>query len=756
MTSQQSLERLVAGWMADQPAVASDAELIDRVVATTGGQRPRPRWLALLLEAPMRTHARVTVGSPTRRMAFVVALLILGLLAAVGVGSLLLQRQPQTADWPGFRGGAGHDGTGGAGPIGNPIVQWTAGLGAPIRNNITVVAGLAIVPSEDGVLHAIRVADGLEQWTYLPGTSLAGPVGSADLVYVTDGRGILHGLDVTTGVVRWNGSGAVSAASPPTLSDGSILVGTSVGHVVAFDARTGVLRWDTAVSSASEIVSSPAAGGGLIYAASPTGGLVALRATTGQVAWRFDTGGDPGGDPAGTVVYADGIAYVGTPSDAPTGRLRAVDAATGQLRWVVDEPLFSPSVVGSLAISGSAHGVISARDVATGIERWRLQTGGVNQPPAIAGGIAFLAADTDRQILAIDVATGRILWRLPVDGGNQCCLAVARGLVFAGTMAGTVYAIGGDGQAIGPGQPSLVAPGSPAPSRPGGSASASAGQTASPPVVDPFAVTRRIEPNDLRLDQLLGLVVAPSGDIYVTDLSDHVTRLDRTGRFVSSWGGTGSAPGRFDFTPASTTENVHGSIGVGPDGSVYVSDLDNHRVQVFAPDGKPLRQFGSIGTGPGQFGLAYDLSADADGNVYVLDDGLRNLRKFSPTGSQIWTADGSTDPVLAGHGHTATLDSLGRVVLVNDDLGKVAYVDADGSVVDSFDAPGCDAPVDREGNVYVSGCGTALTQVFDAQHRLIGSSDIGIEFLRFGPEGEAVAISQDGAILFLTVNLPPS
>ena len=93
---------------------------------------------------------------------------------------------------------------------------------------------------------------------------------------------------------------------------------------------------------------------------------------------------------------------------------------------------------------------------------------------------------------------------------------------------------------------------------------------------------------------------------------------------------------------------------------------------------------------------------------------------------------------------------------MNDDLGKVAYVDADGSVVDSFDAPGCDAAVDREGNVYVSGCEKEATQVFDAEHRLIGSADIGISILRFGPEGEAVALSEDGTILFLTVTLPPS
>jgi outer membrane protein assembly factor BamB len=166
--------------------------------------------------------------------------------------------------------------------------------GALIEKNTSRSSRISpVVPTEDGVRHAIRIADGLVQWTYRPGTSLAGPVASADLVYVTDGRGILHALDVTTGVVRWNGSAAVSAASPPTISDGSILVGTYVGHVVAFDARTGVLRWDTAVSPASEVIASPAAGGGLIYAASPTGGLVALRASTGQLAWRSDTGGIP-------------------------------------------------------------------------------------------------------------------------------------------------------------------------------------------------------------------------------------------------------------------------------------------------------------------------------------------------------------------------------------------------------------------------------------------------------------------------------
>jgi outer membrane protein assembly factor BamB len=345
-------------------------------------------------------------------------------------------------------------------------------------------------------------------------------------------------------------------------------------------------------------------------------------------------------------------------------------------------------------------------------------------------------------------------WRLRVDGEIQCCLAVADGLVFAGTMNGTVYAIGGDGLPVSPQVPasgatqSLSASTGPSPSAP-----PSAPPSASP-LADPIAITRRIDPTDLGLDQILGLVVGPSGDIYVSDLSDHVTRLDPTGKVIRSWGGPGSDPGQFDFSPASTSENDHGSIGVGPDGSVYVSDSDNHRVQVFTPNGDFVREFGSIGTAPDQFSLAFDLTADARGNVYVLDDGALNLRKFSSTGRPIWTADGSTDAVLAGHGHGATLDPLGRIVLVNDDQGKVAYVDPDGAVVDSFDAKGCDAAVDARGNVFVSDCSAQVTQVFDAGHRVIGSGQAGIALLRFGPGGQVVGLSGDRAILFLTVALP--
>jgi sugar lactone lactonase YvrE len=90
-SDQGPLERRVATWMAnagDVSAAAAEHD-IDRILTATSRVRPYPRWLALLKESPMGTTTeagpRVTVGSPARALA--IALLLVALLAALGVGA---------------------------------------------------------------------------------------------------------------------------------------------------------------------------------------------------------------------------------------------------------------------------------------------------------------------------------------------------------------------------------------------------------------------------------------------------------------------------------------------------------------------------------------------------------------------------------------------------------------------------------------------------------------------------------------------
>jgi Tol biopolymer transport system component len=86
-------ERDVASVLAGLgPTHAPDGLLAD-VFLTTGRMRPRPRWLALIKEPPMRYSSRVAVGSPTFRLITIAAITLLLLaasLAAVGVGARVL------------------------------------------------------------------------------------------------------------------------------------------------------------------------------------------------------------------------------------------------------------------------------------------------------------------------------------------------------------------------------------------------------------------------------------------------------------------------------------------------------------------------------------------------------------------------------------------------------------------------------------------------------------------------------------------
>lgn len=301
---------------------------------------------------------------------------------------------------------------------------------------------------------------------------------------------------------------------------------------------------------------------------------------------------------------------------------------------------------------------------------------------------------------------------------------------------------------------------------------------ASPALPSPFTVAARYSAKSLGLDHPVALAVGLNGDVYVTDLSQRVTVISPAGKVLRRWGKPGSGPGEFRFIPNDPTvpTQVQASITVGQDGTVYVSDSGNARVQVFTADGRFVRQFGSFGAGKGQFLRPYTLMVDNAGDVYVDDDQAETLSKFSPGGRVIWQIGGtaSNDPDLAGHLEVTGIDAHGRLVVVSDDRNRILYIDPSGHKVDAF-SPSlsgataghvCEATVDAMGNTYVSGCGclpgcppTGPTLVYDRAHQLIArwpgtpaysllSSPI------FGPHGEVFALATDGSILKLHITLP--
>jgi sugar lactone lactonase YvrE len=78
------------------------------------------------------------------------------------------------------------------------------------------------------------------------------------------------------------------------------------------------------------------------------------------------------------------------------------------------------------------------------------------------------------------------------------------------------------------------------------------------------------------------------GNIYVADGygNSRVAKYDRNGKWIKNWGSRGSGQGQFNI--------VHG-IAIDAQGNVYVGDEGNKRVQVFDAEGTFKTQFTNVG-----------------------------------------------------------------------------------------------------------------------------------------------------------------
>jgi hypothetical protein len=69
-------------------------------------------------------------------------------------------------------------------------------------------------------------------------------------------------------------------------------------------------------------------------------------------------------------------------------------------------------------------------------------------------------------------------------------------------------------------------------------------------------------------------------------------------------------------------------------GNIYVTDgYGNARVAKYSPVGKWLKNWGSRGTGQGQFNIVHGIAIDPQGNVYVGDEGNKRVQVFDSEGT---------------------------------------------------------------------------------------------------------------------------
>ncbi len=221
--------------------------------------------------------------------------------------------------------------------------------------------------------------------------------------------------------------------------------------------------------------------------------------------------------------------------------------------------------------------------------------------------------------------------------------------------------------------------------------------------------------------------VGSDGALYVVNGSQEILVIDPSGKVVDRWGSLGSGPGQFSFRwdqqdPTSTT----GGVAVARDGTVYVADLNNRRIQHFArnAEGKYafVGQWGTFGTGPGQFLRPYEVAVDDLGRVYVADFGRSDIQRFTRDGEYIDSAGGwgSGDGQLTDAAGL-TLSPAGQVLVSDWTPARIEAWGADPGLpfAWSLGAQGQDLAADEHGNLYLT-APDGFT-VLGADHRQVGS-----------------------------------
>jgi len=125
------------------------------------------------------------------------------------------------------------------------------------------------------------------------------------------------------------------------------------------------------------------------------------------------------------------------------------------------------------------------------------------------------------------------------------------------------------------------------------------------------------EPGSFML--LTGIACDAEGLVYVSDQGDDIARIqvfDLEGRLQRVIGQFGSRVGE-----------LNRPMGLDVFGEeLAVADSLNHRVQVFDLVGNPLRGFGRLGEALGDFKYPYDVSYDAEGRLFVAEQGNHRLQ----------------------------------------------------------------------------------------------------------------------------------
>lgn len=202
--------------------------------------------------------------------------------------------------------------------------------------------------------------------------------------------------------------------------------------------------------------------------------------------------------------------------------------------------------------------------------------------------------------------------------------------------------------------------------------------------VDPDGAGGPLEVGDGQFREPWGVAVAPDGTIFVADTwNGRIQAFDSQGNFLRKWGifniiNDENRDPYFLFGPRGLT--------VGLNGNVLVADTGNKRVVEYTPTGEFVKQVGGGGVVLGRFEEPVDVAVDPrTGAVYVADIWNRRIQLLTPALEPLeeWPVPSWESKDIWDKAYLA-VDGNGTLYASDPQLAQVFVYSAEGKLQSSF------------------------------------------------------------------------
>jgi len=182
-------------------------------------------------------------------------------------------------------------------------------------------------------------------------------------------------------------------------------------------------------------------------------------------------------------------------------------------------------------------------------------------------------------------------------------------------------------------------------------------------------------PKEIKLAEVSGVTINSRGEVFIFHRGERpIIAMDKAGKFLRSFG--------------EGTKSAHGLRCDSAD-NVWATDVVNHTVTQFAPDGKVLLALGEKGVAgedESHFNKPTDIAFAPNGDFFV-SDGYGNSRvvKFDKTGKFLlaWGKKGTGEGEF-NTPHAVRLDSKGNLFVGDRENDRVQVFDQNGKFIRSF------------------------------------------------------------------------